>query len=200
MTAAGRRVIFAETDGRAQMTKMNTFQSAVLADLFDRLPIGEEVDTLNFSLSGNFTGKFFAAFAEIKNVAEKASIVFTLPAYTNHVFFGLTRSKEPTVARLLANIEDYERENSLELSFGEVVVIPDNTGSGDQHPHALLLTRTTTSRDLESVPDRTKIQSKVVTYFFAIPLNREELELRNKSGHDALIDRFVSTEKQLFFF
>ncbi len=182
------------------MTKLTTMQSAILVDLFDQLPVGDEVDTLDFSLSGNFSGKFCAAYAEIENIAEKAFVVFTLPTYTNHVFMGVTKANELTVARMLANLEDYEREHSLQLSLGEVVVIPNYSDGSEGYPHALLLTKTTTSVDLENVPDLLRIQQKEIKCFCVIPLSEKELNIRNTHGHDALIDHFVEQDKSLFFF
>ncbi len=182
------------------MVKLDKTQSSVLAFLFEQLPIGDLVNTLDFSLSGDFHGKYYAAHASLGEPTENISVVFTLPTYTTHTFFALTRSKEMEVARLLANIEDYEKEKSINLRLGEAIITPGKSSSTDSwEPHGVILLRTASAVDLRNVPDKEKINGKEIFFFLVVPLTKAEWDCRKQFGHDALIDLFQSNGKELFF-
>lgn len=179
--------------------QLDKYQASVLAFLFEKLPIGDVVDSLEFSLSGSFTGKYRAAHSAIKQSDQPAHVVFTLPTYSHSVFMALTRTRPNETARLLANLEDYEREASLALRFGEVVVTPDQVRSGAETAFAVILLRTATSLDCAGVPDSQELDGKRTSFFLVVPLTKEEWELRHQHGHDALMNKFQADEKELFF-
>lgn len=179
--------------------QLDKYQASVLTFLFSRLPIGDDVDSLEFSLSGAFSGKYRAAYSAIESTDQPASVVFTLPSYSSSVFLALTRTKPRETARLLANLEDYERESSLQLGLGEVVITPDHERDDADTPHAVILLRTATSLDCAEVPDSQVIDGKPTLFFLVVPLTKEEYELHRRHGHDALMSRFQADQKELFF-
>lgn len=179
--------------------QLEKYQAAVLAFLFDRLPIGDDVDSLEFSLSGGFAGKYRVAHSAIESADRTARVVFTLPSYSHSVFLALTRTKLNETARILANLEDYERESSMQLGLGEVVLTPEQAQDGGDTPHAVILLRTATSLDCAKVPDSQTIDGRQTLFFLAVPLTKDEWELRRQHGHDALMDQFQDDEKELFF-
>lgn len=184
---------------KKQMVSLDKTQASILRYLFDKLPIGESVETLEFQLSGTFSGRFYAAFADL-TAPSAGYVVFTLPTRGFHVFLGLTREKHREVARILANLEDYERDNRVELKFGEVVMTPEEASRHSGSPFAVILLRTATALDISAVPDRTRIGRDTISFFSAVPITKAEYEYRKDAGHDALLDRFQSKGKQLFFF
>lgn len=179
--------------------QLDRYQAAVLTFLFDRLPIGDDVDSLEFALSGEFEGKFRLAHSVIEAADRSARVVFTLPTYSQSVFLALTRSRLNETALILANLEDYERESSMQLGLGEVILTPEQVQHGPDTPHAVILLRTATSFDCAEVPDSQTIDGKPTLFFLAVPLTKDEWELRRQRGHDALMDRFQEDEKELFF-
>lgn len=179
--------------------QLDKYQASVLSFLFEKLAIGDDVDSLEFSLSGAFAGKYRAAHAAIAPTDEQARVVFTLPSYSRSVFVALTRNDPNKTARLLANLEDYERESSLQLQLGEVIITPDQTRDGADVPHAVILLRTATSFDCAEVPDSQIIDAKKTCFFLVVPLTKEERELLHQHGHDALIGQFQARQKELFF-
>ena len=86
--------------------QLDTYQAKVLTFLFGKLPIGDAVETLEFSLSGKFTGKYRIAHSAIDRTEQQATIVFTLPTYSQSVFLALTRTNVAATARILANLKD----------------------------------------------------------------------------------------------
>ena len=182
------------------MSDLNQTQAAILAFLFDKLPIGLEVETLNFCLAGNFSGKFHSAVGTIDGSEQDGEIVFSVPSYTNDVFLALTHKNKHQVARVLANVEDYERENHCELDHSDVVLVRAIVGEADLERYGVLLIRTATSPELIAVPDTMNIAGREVRFFLAVPLTRDEYIYREQFGHDALMDMFSEKSKSLYFF
>lgn len=184
------------------MTALSKLQAAVLAFLFEKLANEEEINTLDFSLAGNFCGKYFGAFADIQKEKREADakVAFTLPTYTNSVFVAVTHSQERDVIRILANIEDYEREHSLELNLGEVVLIPKFQIESNESIHAVLLLRTAIHEDLKTIPDRQMIGGREIKFALVVPLTKAEFDYRKKFGHDALMDDFQAQGKDIYFY
>lgn len=125
-------------------------------------------------------------------------LAFNLPTHSRTVFFAFNDSGLKPVGRVLANLEDYERETSTELGLGEVVVLPDQDISSTA-PYAVLLLPTETAPVLSGVPHVQQIDGEPIHFCLAVPLSREEHELRRREGHDALIDLFERTRKSLSF-
>jgi len=114
------------------------------------------------------------------------------------VFVALT-DKDPTiVARILANLEDLEREKGLHLHPGEAIIIPDaSPASGG--PYAVLLLRTATLTDAAALPDTTEIAGRFTSFSLAIPLHKAEHDFRAEHGHDELMSQFEKDGKGLAF-
>lgn len=173
--------------------ELEKYQAAVLATVFERADIGDSVEWFQFALSGDFSGKFVAAAAKVGTAGEH--VVFNLPTYSTDVFVGLTGKDPKAVALILANLEDYERENGLRLRLGEGVVIPTST----EAPFAVLLLRPATLLDAAALPDTAEIAGRPTAFLLAVPLSKEEYDLRAAHGHDRLLDHFEEVGKSLAF-
>jgi len=173
--------------------ELGQYQAAVLAMVFDRADIGDSVEWFQFALSGDFGGEFAAAAAKVGTAGEH--MVFNLPTYSTDVFVGLTDKDPKALALILANLEDYERENGLRLRPGEAVIIPTST----EAPFALLLLRPATLREAAELPDQAEIAGRVTAFLLAVPLSKEEYDLRAALGHDRLLDHFEAVGKSLAF-
>lgn len=178
---------------------LNKLQYAIVSLLFEHAKLQDPVTPLEFTLSGDFRGQFNAVIGALENVDEAAFLVSTLPRYTSTVFVALTRSREVEVARLLANLEDLERENTKLLHLGEVIGHPDEPVATEFPPYATILMPVTTSVLLRSIPQVTTLAGQEVRFVMALPLSQKELECRNTQGHDAMIDMFQREGKSLFF-
>jgi len=178
---------------------LNRYQASVLSFLFERIPLQDEVDSMEFSLAGTFSGKFQAAHCAIDLLDRTARIVFNLPNYSHSVFLALTRQDPIETARVLANLEDYQRERSLQFRLGEAVVLQDQWPGHSNAPHAALLLRASTSSDCKNVPDSHDISGTDTSFFLVVPLTAEEIKLRNLRGYDALITDFIVGDKGIFF-
>lgn len=175
-----------------QSPKLSRKQGAVLSFLFEKIALGHEVSTLDLGLKGDFSGRFLAAYANLSN---SRTIVFTLPTYSNSVFFGVCKAEPAKTATILANLEDYEREGGV-LRTGEVIRLPDAT-SEHTVTHSVLLLRTATLPEIKKVPDHATIGEEQIRFALALPLSAQEYEYRRSHGHDALMDKFERDGKDL---
>ncbi len=178
---------------------LNKLQYAIVSLLFEYAKLRDPVTPLEFTLSGDFLGKFNAVVGVVEDVDEAVFLVATLPRYTNTVFVALTRGQEMEVARLLANLEDYERENMMHMQLGEVAGQPHASEVAEFIPHATILMPIATADILQSIPPVTTITGQEVRFMLVLPLSKKELECRNTLGHDAMIDMFQKEGKSLFF-
>ena len=69
--------------------KLEKFQAAITAALFEQLPISGDVKSFDFSLFGEFTGAFRAGYATLNADSEQVEIVFNLPSYSDSVFLAV---------------------------------------------------------------------------------------------------------------
>ena len=177
---------------------LNRFQNAVVSILFDRIDLQDPVTPLEFRLAGNFQGVFNAVVGIPDHTDEHVMVVATLPRYNKTVFIGLTRSGELDVARVLANLEDLERENEKPLKLGDVISHPDGSDSKNGIFSTIIMPVATAFilRPLSSVCN---VNDQEVRFVLVLPLSPRELECRNKLGHDAMIDIFQQEGKDLFF-
>lgn len=178
---------------------LNSLQSAIVVVLMEQVRLKDPVTTLELSLSGDFHGKFNAIVGAIEDVDEAVFLVATLPRYTNTVFVALTRGQEMEVARLLANLEDYERENMKSMQWGEVAGHRHASEAPEFIPHATILMPIATADILQSIPPVATFTGQEVRFMLVLPLSQKELECRNTQGHDAMIDMFQREGKSLFF-
>ncbi|MBP7336469.1 hypothetical protein [Niveispirillum sp.] len=165
--------------------------------LFEKLPIPGDVDWLDFSLSGDFSGKYVCGYSRIADM--NGYVVFNIPTYGSSVFLALTEGSPKEVALILANLEDYERENNIDLGLGEVVVTPAGSVRDMPVPFAVILLRTASSPICGDVPDQMVIEGKPTRFLFAMPISEKDHQLRREQGHDALMDVFEAEDRDIVF-
>lgn len=174
-------------------------QSAIVSLLFDAVGVQDPVTPLSFALSGDFKEKFSAVVARAEAADEPAIIVCSLPRYGSTAFVALTKSREVEVARLLANLEDLERENGSPLALGETVGFNQMHHTSGSPPIAVLLLPTAVSELLRALPNEFQPNGEVTRFAFVLPLTENELACKNERGQDALVDMFQQRGKSLFF-
>ncbi|MFJ4114154.1 suppressor of fused domain protein [Pseudomonas sp. NPDC089758] len=179
--------------------KLNELQAQVVAHLFEQLPLEDPVDTLDFSLSGEFKGRFVCIEAKVQGTGSDTSLVANLPSYSNTVFIAFTRGHTRETTLILANLEDYLRETQRSLAAGDVVVLPANQAAvGSAAPHAVMLMNTSVSPELQNLPEALNLPAGIVNFFFALGLDEQEFTCLKEQGFDVLMDQFIASGKDLF--
>jgi hypothetical protein len=174
-------------------------RSMMLAQLAKVLPFVDLIETRSFFLEGS-DEEFFTAYGEAVLDDDRVSIVFNVPSSTDSVFIAITRKAEEDVCRIVANLEDYEREKSICLTAGDVVILPEGRVDIHTYPYAAILLRTESSPILASLPDEAIVGGVLRKFYLTVPLNNSEYKFRLKFGHDDLMERFDSENKHLDFF
>jgi len=174
--------------------ELSAYQKAVLGFVIERLDVESEIDTLEFSLSGEFEGKYRAIYARLEG-ASLGSVVTTVPTYSDTVFVGISSGSPRECARLLANLEDYEREGSVALEPGDFVRTPDP--SHDVEIYGVVLLRTASLADIEGLPDCETICGRHTRFHFVVPVSEAEAAMRSQQGHDALMEHFAAFSKDV---
>ena len=173
------------------MVELPPFQAAVLVHFFEKAPVADTANTLDFRFTGEFTGTFYAAHIAFapQSAYEGCSLVTTLATHSDIVFFAVSGSSEVEVARVLGNLEDYDRE-TRSLSTGDAIRIP-GTHSANADLHAVVLLRPATLSGFDEFNDCFTIKGRHLRFVVALFLTEEEYLFRKKHGHDALMDRFA---------
>lgn len=178
---------------------LNKLQNSIIVLLFEHAKLRDPVTPLEFALSGDFDGQFNAVIGDLQNVDQASFLVATLPRYTSTVFMALTKGRELEVAKLLAHLEDLERENAKPLRFGAVIRHPGDPAVTEFPPPATILMPVTISGVLSSIPQVTTLGGQEIRFVMVLSLSQKELDCRNTQGHDAMIDMFEQNGKSLFF-
>lgn len=179
--------------------RLNELQAQVVAYLFEQLPLEDPVDTLDFSLNGEFKERFVCIEAGVQGTASDTSLVASLPSYSNTVFIAFTRGHGRETALVLANLEDYLRETRRTLAAGDVLVLPaDQAATGCVAPYAVMLMHTHVSPELENLPGALDLPAGAVNLFVALGLDEQEHICLKEQGFNVLMDQFAASGKDLF--
>lgn len=172
-------------------------QAAVLAFVLEHVEATDEIEVLEFALAGEFGEPFRAAVLGmgIDDDGRFLSAVVTLPTHSDGVFLGITAYRVREVARMLANLEDYERDTGRKLYPLECVVT-----DGPEEIKALFLLRTASHGGLASIPDVAVINGKERRFSLVIGLNDREYSTKVGTGADALLDMLQESDKSLVLF
>lgn len=175
------------------------YQASILTLLFEKVPLAQHVQYIDFALKGDKTDKHHVVHAPIPSAEGTVHVVVTLPLRSTKVFVALTERKIKDVARLLANLEEYEQENNLTLRLGEAVIVPDMLVQPEALPFAVLVMPIETSVDCAALPAQAEVGGKFTTFQLIIPLSKTEWTIRKQNGYRALIDYFDATSKAIVF-
>jgi Suppressor of fused protein (SUFU) len=173
---------------------LTTRQNRIMNYILTHISAAKEIETLDVGFEGEDKKRYKFIHYEVKLIEDTFSVLFNLPVCSNMVLFCLTKNNPLDTSNILANIEDYQQEN--EIFVGETITL---TNSSLIENFNYLLLRTETSFDLKGIPDKETIGDELIRFCLVVPLTQNELMHKNKNGHDALIDLFVSTNKSLFF-
>lgn len=172
-------------------------QAAVLAFVLGHVEAANDIEVLEFALAGEFAEPYRAAVLGIgiDDEGRALSVVVTLPMHSTGVFLGITAGRVREVVRMLANLEDYERDTDRALQPLECVVV-----DGAETFKALFLLRTASHDGLSGIPDVAAINGKEIRFALVIGLNESEYATKVECGANALMDRLEASGKDLLFF
>lgn len=172
-------------------------QAAVLSFVIEHTDVADEIEVLEFALEGEFAEPFRAAVLGlgVDEEGNSLSAVVSLPAHSYGVFLGITASRPRDVARVLANLEDYERDTALKLHPLECVVT-----DGPGEVRALFLLETASHQNLARIPSVAVVNDNERRFALVIGLNEAEYQTKVQFGVNALLDFLQDSDKSVVFF
>jgi hypothetical protein len=174
------------------------YQAGVLAYMLNAAPIKDPADILEFRLAGPFRELFYAAHSQLGlSSKEGLSLVFTLATYSGRVYMTLVNDHVRQVARVLANLEDYDRERGVELQFGDSILLPDDAFLKQQGRAGALLLDVPDFPGFDGFPEQVTLLGKNINFSMVVFITSEEYSFKKKNGLDGLVQRFIETDRDL---
>jgi hypothetical protein len=171
-------------------------QAGVLACIFNAAPIKDPADILEFRLSGPFREFFYAAHSQLTLPGkESLSLVFTLATHSSRVYMTLVNDHVREVARVLANLEDYDRERGVELQFGESISLPDDPFLRQHGRAGALLLDVADFPGFDGFPEQATALGRTIKFSMVIFITSDEHTFKKGHGLDALIKSFIESDR-----
>lgn len=123
--------------------------------------------------------------------------VFSLPTEGRNIYVTVTDGDREVIGQVLATLEDLEVESSIHLGNVQLLDSPE-LRKRDIVGVILLMPRT--SNALKHLPLDITVGNTQYRFLLVVFLSTRENEVRKTQGHDALMDFFSSTGKDLVSF
>ncbi|WP_454745276.1 suppressor of fused domain protein [Ciceribacter selenitireducens] len=136
----------------------------------------------------------FLAIADLGTM----NVLFNLPTKTSSVFLATAENSFAEVARILANVEDYQCANGRHIGFGETMGL-DGTWPSllTQEASALIFLPCSVSLDLEPLTDDFLLDGEKVKFALVVPITDDDIRIRHEQGLDALFSRWDEVGKNI---
>lgn len=136
----------------------------------------------------------FLAIADLGTM----NVLFNLPTKTSSVFLAIAENSFAEVARILANVEDYQRATGRRIAYGETMDL-DGTWPSllAQEASALIFLPCSVSLDLEPLTDDFLLDDETVTFALAVPVTDDDIRIRHEQGLDVLFSTWDEVGKDI---
>jgi hypothetical protein len=167
---------------------------AILSALIDERYFEDECD--KYSVDRGDGSKRNLAVCKSK-FDDAVKLVCTLPAVTKNIYVTVTEGDAKIVRRVLAVLEDFERDDAVRL--GNVLLV-DDPDLRANHICGVILLPGNVFNVLDHLPGKLTIDSVEYQFIAVVFLTNEENEIRRTRGHDALMDYWTEIDKDLISF
>ena len=148
------------------------------------------------SLEGDDGKKRHHAICQCK-FDSSARLVFSLPEHTKNVYITITDGDTKVIRRVMATLQDLEEYS--EVTTGNVVLLNDPILKEAALCGVILLPGSVFNA-LDHLPDEVTVSAQNFRLLAVVFLTDQEHELWQTQGHDALIDHYSQTDKDLIKF
>ncbi|MBW8446358.1 MAG: suppressor of fused domain protein [Arenimonas sp.] len=126
------------------------------------------------------------------------NVLFNLPTKTSSVFLAIAENSFAEVARILANVEDYQRATGRQIGFGETMGL-DGTWPSQltQEASALIFLPCSVSLDLQPLTDDFLLDDETVTFALVVPVTDEDIRIRHEQGLNVLFGKWDEVAKKI---
>jgi hypothetical protein len=181
------------------MIELPAAQAAILTYMYHEAPVTGEAQLLQFTLDET-NDPFYAAAILLRPLQglELCSLVMTLGSYAPRIFFAVTQTRAFPLARMLANLEDLERQMGA-LEAGHIVNFEGGDEEWNDYTAALLLPPNAMG-GFAAFPEEHRFRDARFTFSLVTPLTRDEIAFRESQGHEALLQRMTEQRRDIVAF
>lgn len=129
-------------------------------------------------------------------LAEPIFAIFTLGRHSNQIFLTITNGDPDQLINVFAAVEAYDSFEQP-LGFGQTMRIENKYLAENRRP-ALLFLRPDVHPFLENFPDCADVGERHLRFSFVVFLSEDEYAHKLSLGLDALLDKFIAEDKDLF--
>jgi hypothetical protein len=177
------------------MTKLDPkIKATVIHAVLSEQSLRPECELLSFE--GKNGKKRYQAVALSKEDANVAC-VFSLPTNGRNIYVTVSDGDRGVLRRVLATLEDMEAESPVLL--GNVLLL-DSSELRERDIVGLILLPPNTSNVLSHLPLDITVGNIQYRFSLIVFLSKTEHEVWKAKGHDALMDLFANTDKDLVGF
>ena len=134
---------------------------------------------------------------KITDEEEDISVVFSVPHSSANIFILVTDGPGDLVRKVIANLDEIDRDEKI--GFGAVKLL-SSTELSALGIAGFIVLPVETSNLLGELSSSFKIEDHVFKFCLVVPISSEEYSLWKDKGHDALVNYFSDTEKDLIDF
>jgi len=169
-------------------------KATIIHSVLSEQALRPECEVLSFQ--GENGSKRYQAVALSKDDANIACI-FSLPTKARNIYVTVSDGDRAVLRRVLATLEDMEEESPILL--GNVLQL-DSSELRERNIVGLILLPPNTSNLLSHLPLDMSVGDIQYRFLLVVFLSRTEHEVWKSKGHDALMDFFTDTDKDLVSF
>lgn len=178
--------------------RLDNRQLEILNHVYSALKMQGDLEYLESRL--DVDGESFVVihgFLEIPNLGTM-NVLFNVPTKTSSVFVAIAENSFAEVARILANVEDYQRATGRQIGFGETMGLDGTRPSPlAQEASALIFLPCSVFLDLQPLTDDFLLHDETVTFALVVPITDDDLRIRHEQGLDALFSRWDEVGKNI---
>ncbi len=168
---------------------------AVVADkIFESPYCKEECDFSYFEDEDG--GRHYQGVVSLK-VDERINIVFSVPVNSRNIFVIASDGNERGIRIAIANIEESDRGTPIKV--GNLLTLNSEIMSSKNIFGAIFLS-VKTSNVLNYLPDIIEVDDAQYKFLLVVFISHKEHKVWSELGHDALMDYFSETNKDLIRF
>lgn len=175
-----------------------TDTSRLAASIIDTVSLDDYFDDSfdRFHLEG-LDGRRRHSLAARCGFDDSACLYATVPTVTRNVYLTISDGAGSTIRRVLATLEDMEAEGSVLPGH---VVLFDDPALAKAGYHGVLLALPRIFNALGHVPETMAVQDAHYRLLAVLFLTGEEHLVWRDQGHDALMDHFAATRRDIIQF
>jgi hypothetical protein len=175
---------------------MNDLTSAVVNHVFSACEFTTQVRFSELRFDGDQFGYTIAISTDFEDrlegeeLSEPESLIFNVPFATPHVFILITDGAQERVARIVANLEQYERQGR-HLTGDSFIALDNDSYLLEHDKVGALFLPVSDSFYLDRLQPTLNVGGRSLHFLYVVFLNELESHLLHEKGRDALFEKWL---------